>query len=470
MFVSLLPSWSNDEQTKKGPTCWKCKGTCVRPVQKKLKVYVSGGDDNNITNNASTTTRIETNQNNNIITNQRPCPVCEGRGHLPIKSKYISSQNNKAGVITSRRRRPVGWKEYGHVPSAVRASLRLLDVAAANDSSMCDKEDNAPTQDYNDATEYAISLLFQANGNDDDYESQRKDIPIINLPSSSHLKNDIPIWLPINPGEQLCNLVGRWRILQRVASHRWTTDDLVTAYIAASTFVKSRNRIHSYYGINNIDSKKGESERKIRYLDLGTGNASVLQMVSWYLLSSSSSLLLNHQGNNKYKQLEAVGVEARSEAVGLARRSLAFNLGTVECQGKVYTGGCFESTEDDNDVPTKSMEHDVQIVQGDFRNLVSLSSMINNNDNDDASSSDVVANKTMEDVASQQYDLITGTPPYFRVGFTSAKNNKDNDTTDEVITSAVIEQGGMPSSMQSAPARCDSGEGSRHIVTRHQHY
>ena len=61
----------------------------------------------------------------------------------------------------------------------------------------------------------------------------------------------------------------------------------------------------------------------------------------------------------------------------------------------------------------------------------------------------------MKDVASQQYDLITGTPPYFRVGFTSAKNNKDNDTTDEVITSAVIEQGGMPSSMQSAPARCE---------------
>ena len=151
-------SWSNDEQTKKGPTCWKCKGTCVRPVQKKLKVHVNGGGDDDITNNASTTTTIETNQNNNIITNQRPCPVCEGRGHLPIKSKYISSQNNKAGVITSRRRRPVGWKEYGHVPSAVRASLRLLDVAA-NDSSMCDKEDNAPTQeDDNDAT--AVQLLY----------------------------------------------------------------------------------------------------------------------------------------------------------------------------------------------------------------------------------------------------------------------------------------------------------------------
>jgi hypothetical protein len=50
-----------------------------------------------------------------------------------------------------------------------------------------------------------------------------------------------PIWLPIGPGEQLCNLVGRWRILQRVASHRWTTDDLVTAHVAASTFSSTRD-------------------------------------------------------------------------------------------------------------------------------------------------------------------------------------------------------------------------------------
>jgi len=49
-----------------------------------------------------------------------------------------------------------------------------------------------------------------------------------------------------------------------------------------------------------------------------------------------------------------------------------------------------------------------------------------NNDDDDASSSDVLTNKTMKDVASQQYDLITGTPPYFRVlGLHLQKNNKD---------------------------------------------
>jgi len=38
-------------------------------------------------------------------------------------------------------------------------------------------------------------------------------------------------WLP-RRGEQLFNLVGHWRIIQRFAGHRRTTNELVTAYIA----------------------------------------------------------------------------------------------------------------------------------------------------------------------------------------------------------------------------------------------
>ena len=93
------------------------------------------------------------------------------------------------------------------------------------------------------------------------------------------------------------------------------------------------------------------------------------------------------------------------------------------------------------------MNHDVQIVQGDFRNLVALG----NNDTTEVME-DGASSLTMQDVASKQYDLITGTPPYFRVGFTSTKGKSD---TDNRITSAVIEEGGMPTSMQSAPARCE---------------
>jgi tRNA1(Val) A37 N6-methylase TrmN6 len=52
----------------------------------------------------------------------------------------------------------------------------------------------------------------------------------------------------------------------------------------------------------------------------------------------------------------------------------------------------------------------------------------------------------MQRVASERYDLITGTPPYFRVDFSG---------TDACSIKAAINQGGMPTSIQSAPARCE---------------
>jgi len=35
------------------------------------------------------------------------------------------------------------------------------------------------------------------------------------------------------PDEDLCYLAGDWRILQRLRGHRWSLDDLVTAWFAA---------------------------------------------------------------------------------------------------------------------------------------------------------------------------------------------------------------------------------------------
>lgn len=163
-----------------------------------------------------------------------------------------------------------------------------------------------------------------------------------------------PVWWP-HTNEELCNLTGNgWRILQRVRSHRWTTDDIVTAAVAV--------RQCGLHDRNDIQS----------YLDLGCGNGSVLQMV----LSQCKSL----------PPTAVVGVEARSEAVSLARRSLAFNLGA---------------------------ENPVQIHHSDFRGFSDASSR-------------------------HSFDLITGTPPYFAVGRHGGAN-----------------QGGMPSAVQSAPARCE---------------
>eukprot|EP00986_Skeletonema_menzelii_P010267 scaffold4987_cov135-Skeletonema_menzelii.AAC.7 len=249
---SDAPGWTveNDGDNmpgeSRGPICWKCKGECnLRVLKKKAP------------------------------SNQRICPVCKGNGFLPMKSKYvqsISAEADKSGVITSRRRRPRGWNESGHVPAAVQASLDI------------DNDDNC----VKTTTQQALSILRQANGLDDDFDSKRNDVPA-NIAKELHEQN-CPPWLPLNSGEQLCNLVGRWRILQRVGSHRWTTDDLVTAYVAASTFIASNNNC----------------EAGLRYLDLGCGNASVLQMTTWYLLSSE---LTNHSCH-----IEAFGVEAACRA------------------------------------------------------------------------------------------------------------------------------------------------------------
>ena len=465
-LLSHRNRWSAEQaadEDQKGPTCWKCKGACYIPLfvkkqkQKRPRINIKSSGAVNVdvdqqSKNTSTSTST-TDSSTSDKQEHRTCPVCKGAGHLPIRSKFLNSQK-ECGAITSRRRRPRGWMEFGHIPPAVQATLA---VGVSNELMMDEKTsdgtntEGSDTNTNNPVHNCAISLLAKANGRDDDYDTKRHDVPVDTKSFSSgdprtQQQISVPKWLPINPGEQLCNLVGRWRIVQRVASHRWTTDDLVTAYVGASTYVKSQQQTQNNAGEN-------KKKKTIRYLDLGTGNASVLQMASWYLLSTLSK--------DQYA-LEAVGVEARSEAIGLARRSLSFNLGNVEYNGTAFTGGLGTSaTQNKEDVP---MDTHVQIVLGDFRNLVSLSTTATSTNNEKADDEP----KSMEHVASQRYDLITGTPPYFRVGFKSSKGtstssdaNKQplgseiNGNNDEAITSAVIEQGGMPTSMQSAPARCE---------------
>ena len=248
----------------------------------------------------------------------RTCPVCDGKGSMVSKRKERLSAH-KPGVITRGRRRPRDWKPSGPMAVALEANCEW-------------------------------SLMVR-EANDD-----RKDISL----GKEKVNENAPSWWP-KDGEELCNLVGTWRILQRVGSHRWTTDDLVTAYVASN--------------LVPLDSDS------INYLDLGTGNASVLQMVTWSLLKDK-------------KTVSSVGVEARLEAVQLARRSLSFNLGGNQDVARIH--------------------------HGDFRDFN----------------------------PETKYDLVTGTPPYFRVDF--AVNNASR-----LVESAVINQGGMPTARQSAPARCE---------------
>jgi hypothetical protein len=462
-----------------GPVCWKCRGRQFLSVAAAGKSKRRVGEQQCL--DADTT--VPPDNNNNMHTDQlrqRSCPVCTGLGHLPIKSKYLQSMIEPSGAITSRRlgrtsRQNNGWVEFGHIPGAVRAALHLLSNSSMNDDDDVASYDAATKYDDDDMMRYAVTLLSHASRLNDDNGDKSNNIKRQDIPVNATIAQSwqgTPKWLPTNPGEQLCNLTGYWRILQRKASHRWTTDDVVTAYVAASTFLSSCIREHNEN--NTIIDEDGESSTPlIRYLDLGTGNASVLQMVIWYLLSSSSSSSTS-RGCKRINQsrLEAVGVEARSEAVNLARRSLSFNLGEVKFENTMYCGGVDGDGENDDggEALVDSTDPNVQIVQGDFRDLISLAAAsltkkLEFNEHADGPCS-------MEDVASKRYDLITGTPPYFRVGFTTSKtqgkrvkvttetdtqNDDDNEFNNdyEVVTAAVIEQGGMPTSMQSAPARCE---------------
>ena len=118
----------------------------------------------------------------------------------------------------------------------------------------------------------------------------------------------------LNPqmGEELCCLVGSWRIFQCIGGHRYSTEDVVTSYLAGRS-------------IRNA-SKQDPTFRVTNYLDLGTGIGSVLQMVTWQLLQT------------KYSRdvVSCVGVEAQKKSAAMARRSILYN--GVEGQCRVVHG------------------------------------------------------------------------------------------------------------------------------------
>uniref|UniRef100_A0A7S3LRV1 Methyltransferase small domain-containing protein n=1 Tax=Aplanochytrium stocchinoi TaxID=215587 RepID=A0A7S3LRV1_9STRA len=157
-------------------------------------------------------------------------------------------------------------------------------------------------------------------------------------------------------GEELCSLVGHWRIFQQIGGHRWSTDDLVTAWYAG------------------IICERYKLTPKT-HLDLGCGIGSVLMMVSW-----------------QFENATSIGIEAQKLSAQMAGRSIRYNIGN--------------STR-------------ISVLHGDIRD-----------------------NSTVNDY----FDLITGTPPYFKV-----KYEKNGETGR--IKLAKPGYGALPSCEQSAPAR-----------------
>lgn len=89
----------------------------------------------------------------------------------------------------------------------------------------------------------------------------------------------------VNAGESLDAISGHFRILQLKKGHRFSTDDVLTAWFG-STWAPSAARV----------------------LDLGSGIGSVATIVAWRLPGA-----------------QLVTVEAQAESVELARRSAAYN-------------------------------------------------------------------------------------------------------------------------------------------------
>lgn len=375
------PCAHKDDSKELGPVCWKCRGagTCKLKKEKKRK-------------RPKTTTKVEEKKPSQEL---RPCPVCSGSGHLPPKvASSKEGSKDLPGMITASRRRAVmSGSTVPKVTDGPDAFVvgRMKTILASEDKKGAISEGELKS----------LKLLQNARETtNSDPGTKVAGIEVPPPPSDEYY----PRWMPKNPGEQLCNLVGNWRILQRVGSHRWTTDDIVTAYVASRVClglpIPGQKHCHPH---DDVSTNKKKIEH-LRYLDLGTGNASVLQMTCWSLWEH-------------FDKIEARGIEARAEAIGLARRSLSFNVGPAALEGE----------EMDDVERCKS----IGIVRSDFRALSEES----------ADSSD------LRDIRSTTFDLVSGTPPYFEISVSNDKNTGS-------VTSTIIE-GGMPTSIQSAPARCE---------------
>lgn len=103
--------------------------------------------------------------------------------------------------------------------------------------------------------------------------------------------------LDVQPGEERSLLSGDFQLFQLVRGHRWSMDDLVTAFIAVET---ARALWPRCVGDGATES--------LRYLDMGCGIGSVLLLCAWAMPLA-----------------QCTGIEAQAISASMARRSARFN-------------------------------------------------------------------------------------------------------------------------------------------------
>jgi tRNA1Val (adenine37-N6)-methyltransferase len=94
---------------------------------------------------------------------------------------------------------------------------------------------------------------------------------------------------------QLCALVGKWKIFQYCNSHRYSTDDIVTAWLA--------------WRVSHLISVADPSVSSLSTLDLGCGIGSVLLMTSWLHPNSVN-----------------IGIETQDNRFKLCKENISYNV------------------------------------------------------------------------------------------------------------------------------------------------
>ncbi len=124
---------------------------------------------------------------------------------------------------------------------------------------------------------------------------------------------DNPELVP-GPDEDLSYLSGDWRLFQPRRGHRWSLDDLVTAWVATAT-AREHDEVAAAAGYTGPSEPSAPAPPPERALDLGCGLGSVLQMVAW-----------------RWPRARVCGIEAQPARAALARRSLAYNGAAERCR------------------------------------------------------------------------------------------------------------------------------------------
>jgi len=192
--------------------------------------------------------------------------------------------------------------------------------------------------------------------------------------------------LEARAGEDLSFLTGKWRLFQEHASHRYSTDDVVTAWVAwrvARLLSRRPQAAATVTGSTDAPGVALASPPPMRCLDIGCGIGSVLLMTAWL-----------------HPHAACTGVEAQPSRASQAWRSTRYNGCTDRVRvfnGDLRDPAVFESA------PLGAAAAGGAGGSGSANSASSGSA---------TSASDSSAAGALH---GPLFDLITGTPPYFDV-------------------------------------------------------